>query len=224
MSIKSTNILAAFLASGVSLLALTAADSGPAAPTLDPKVQERLAAEKEARKACKAEICKALAADNAGSGVISCDTTKTWLDSEIGARILRGKISWPLGNAKCSTHIEIDRGDLVKLASSPEATVKLKPHTIKCIVDKKDGHEDEKDAYTLKISLAPEVTFKNGKAYSVKLNWSDIDAPTLLQGAIWSATTLDSAFNIMSSSAVAQIDDFMFDRCKEVGVEIKTHS
>ena len=224
MSIKSTNIFAAVLVSGVSLLALTAADSGPAAPTLDPKLQERLTAEKDARKACKAEICKALAAGTVENGLIACDATKTWLDTEIGDRILLGKISWPLGHAKCTTHIEIDRSDLVKLASSPEATVKLKPHTIKCVVDKKGGQENEKDAYTLKISLAPEVTFKNGKASSVKLNWSDIDAPTLLQGAIWSATTLDSAFNIMSGSAVAQIDDFMFQHCKEVGVEIKTHS
>ncbi len=208
---------------GVSLVALTAADSGPAVSTLDPKLQERLASEKEARKACKAEICKALATGKA-DGVISCDTTKTWLDSEIGDRILLGQIGWPLGHAKCTAHVEIDRSDLVKLASSAEATVKLKPHAIKCLVDKKGGQEDEKDAYVLKISLAPEVTFKNGKAASVKLNWSDVDAPTLLQGAIWSATTLDSAFNIMSGSAVAQIDEFMFQRCKEVGVEIKARS
>lgn len=206
------------------MLALAAADGSPAESTLDPKLQERIAAEKEARKACKAEICKALAAGGAESGVISCDPTKTWLDTQIGERILLGKISWPLGHAKCTAHVEIDRSDLVKLASSAEATVKLKQHTIKCLVDKKGGHEDEKDAYTLKISLAPEVTFKKGKATSVKLNWSDIDAPTLLQGAIWSATTLDSAFNIMSGSAVAQIDEFMFQSCKEAGVEIKARS
>ncbi len=218
-------LCAAYIGAALYLaLGVANAETPPApAPPADPKFEARMEAEKEARKQCKTEICKVFSTHKAEPGAISCDATKTWLDTDISERILSGRVSWPWGHAQCSTHIEIDRGAIAKLASEPEATVKLKQHTLKCLVDKKGGHGDESESYVVKFAIAPEVTFKNGKAAAVKLNWSDIDAPALLQGALWSAATLDSAFNVLSNSAVTQINSFMFDHCKEVGVEIAEH-
>ncbi len=196
------------------------AEAAPAAaPALDPKLEARLAAEKEARKQCKTEICNALAG-KATPGAVACDATKTWVDADIGANILGGYISWPWGHATCSAHIDLDGAALAKLVSDPEATVKLKKHSLKCLVDKKGGEGKEADSYVLKLAVAPDVTFKNGKATAVKLNWSDVDAPALLQGAVWSATTLDKTFDVLSGSSVKQINAFLFQSCKEVGVEI----
>ena len=78
----------------------------------------------------------------------------------------------------------------------------------------------EAEAYVIKVSLAPEVTFKNGKATAVKLNLGSIEAPALLQGAIWSAMTLDKVFSFLSESAVRHTNAFVYDSCKEVGVEV----
>lgn len=192
----------------------------PPAPVLDPKLEARLAAEKEARKECKTEICKVFSAKKGEPGTIACDTTKTWLSTDIGNHILAGKLGWPWGDAQCSAHIEIDREAIAKLVSVPEATVKLQKHTLKCLIDKKGGDGKEADSYVVKVSIAPEVTFKNGKATAVNLNTSDVEAPALLQGAIWSAKTLDSAFGVLSNSAVTHINNFMFQSCKEVGIEI----
>jgi hypothetical protein len=196
------------------------AEDAPAAQPLDPKLEARLASEKEARKQCKTDICKVFAAKKGEPGVIECDAVKTWLDSDISTAILSGKVGWPWGHAQCSAHIDLDREALAKLISQPEATVKLKQHTLKCLVDKKGGEGKEEDSYVLKFSIAPEVTFKDGKATAVKLNWSNVDAPTLLQGAVWSATTLDKTFDILGSQAATQINNFIYGRCKDIGVEV----
>jgi len=197
--------------------AAKAENAAPAAAPLDPKLEARLASEKEARKQCKTDICKVFAAQKGEPGAIQCDTVRTWLDSDISDAI---KIGWPLGHAQCSTHIDLDREALAKLVSEPEATIKLKMHSLKCLVDKKGGEGKEADSYVMKFSIAPEVTFKNGKATAVKLNWSDVDAPALLKGAVWSATTLDKTFDILGSQAATQINNFIYGRCKEVGVEV----
>jgi hypothetical protein len=198
----------------------TGAAKAEDAPALDPKLEARLAAEKEARKQCKADICAGFAAKEAKPGAIECDAVKTWVDVEISSHILSGKVGWPWGHAKCSAHITLDRQALAKAVSDPEVTFKLKQHTLKCLVDKKGGEGKEEDSYVLKFSIAPEITFKNGKATAVKLNWSDVDAPMLLQGAVWSATALDKNFDILGNSAATHINNFIYDRCKEVGVEV----
>lgn len=203
-----------------TVIAAKAETAAPAEPPLDPKLAARIATEKEGYKQCKTQICRVFADRKADHGAIACDATKTWLDAEISNHILSGQVGWPWGSAQCSTHIELDREAIAKLVAEPDATIKLKPHTLKCLVDKKGGQGLEADSYVVKFTVAPEVTFKNGKATAVKLNWSDINAPTLLQGAIWSATTLDKAFNILSDLAVHQINAFIYDGCKEVGVEV----
>ncbi len=190
------------------------------APAIDPKIAARLASEKEARKQCKTDICKVFADRKAAPGEITCDATKTWIDADISAQILAGYIDWPWGHAQCTAHVDLDREALAKLIAEPDATIKLKQHTLKCLVDKKGGEGKEEDSYVLKLNVAPEITFKNGKATHVKLNWSDIEAPALLQGAIWSAKTLDKTFDVLSGSAVKQINNFIYERCKEVGVEV----
>lgn len=189
------------------------------AAALDPKLEARLAAEKEARKACKTDICKAFA-ERKSAGAVNCEATKTWVDQEIAGNILSGYVGWPWGHATCTAHIDLDREALAKATSEPEATIKLKQHTLKCLIDKKGGEGKEEDFYVLKFSIAPEITFKNGRATDVKLNWSNVDAPALLKGAVWSATTLDKTFDVLGGQAAKHINNFIYERCKEVGVEI----
>lgn len=222
VSLKS---LAIGLAGGVALclaadLAAAAEEAAPS-PALPPELEARLAAEKEARKQCKVDICQAFATRAAEGAPLACDVTKTFLAHDISQKILSGRIGWPWGNAQCTTRIELDRAAIVRLVSEPEATVKLKAHELRCVVERNKGPEAKpSDSYVMKISIAPDVTFKNGRATDVHLNWSNIDAPLLAQGAIWSATTLDSAVNVMGGSAVTQINDFIYTRCKEGGVEV----
>jgi hypothetical protein len=183
---------------------------------VSPELAARMAKEKEDRKACKADICKAFAQPS--DGIIKCAVTKTWLGSEIQAGFLRDKLTWPWGHAQCTSDIDFDRAAITQAASQPSATLKLKKHNITCKLDSKDPKEGT--AYDLKLSIEPVVTFEGGKAIKAEMGWGSIEAPILAKSAIWSATAVDANFNVISSGVVTEINSFLFEKCKEVGVVI----
>jgi hypothetical protein len=186
--------------------------------SVSPELTARIAKEKEDRKTCKAEICKAFAQPGDGPA-IACTVTKTWLAAEIQAGFLGDRLTWPWGHAQCTALMELDRKAIAEAAQKPSATIKLKKHNIACKLD----HKDSKDGagYDLKLSIEPTVTFENGKATKAAMGWGTIEAPVLAKTAIWSATAADSTFSVIANGVVRQINAFFYDKCKEVGVEIK---
>ncbi len=202
-------------ASAVALLLPYAAQAQESGVT--PELTARMAKEKEDRKACKTEICKAFATPADGPA-IGCTVTKTWLAADIQAGFLGGKLTWPWGHAQCNAQIELDRKVIAEAAQKPSATMKLKKHEITCTLDHKEAKEGT--AYDLKLSIEPTVSFDGGKAVKVNMGWGSIEAPVLAKTAIWSATAVDANFAVISNGAVNEINSFLFDKCKEVGVEI----
>jgi len=186
--------------------------------SVSPELEARLAKEKDDRKACKTEICKAFAQPSDGEA-ITCAVVKTWLASDVQANYLGDRLTWPWGHAQCSAAIELDRAAIKEAASQPKATLKLKKHDITCKLDSKDPKEGV--AYDLKLAIEPTVNFEAGKAVSADLGWGEIDAPLLAKTAIWSATAVDANFAVISNGVVKDINSFLFDKCKEVGVEVK---
>ncbi|MGH6816943.1 MAG: hypothetical protein ACREC6_14695 [Hyphomicrobiaceae bacterium] len=203
------------LAMLVGSTAVSAQGTAPAAP-LDPKLEARLNAEKEGRKQCKIDLCKILSTGKTEAPTVTCDITKTWLDKDI-QDALANKFEWRWGHAQCSAKVDLDGALLAKLRTQSEMTAKFKKHDLKCTLDQKGGTGEP---YNVKLSVVPEVTFKGGKATKAVMTWSDLDAPLLVKSALWSATAVDSAFNIASGTMVEQINGFMFSKCKEVGIEI----
>ena len=186
--------------------------------SVSPELIARIAKEKEDRKACKTEICKAFAEPGDGPA-IACTVTKTWLAAEIQAGFLGDKLTWPWGHAQCSAGIELDRKAIAEAAQKPSATIKLKKHNITCKLDHKDPKEGA--VYDLKLSVEPTVTFENGKATKAVMGWGTIEAPVLAKTAIWPVTAVDSTFSVIANGVVRDINAFLTDKCKEVGVEIK---
>jgi hypothetical protein len=211
-----TSIMSRVIAVGTALALNLGLPSTPRAQ--DAKLEARMTAEKDARKACKTEICKAFAEKKPDGAPISCSVTKTWMESEISQSILGGKVSWPWSHAQCTAKIDLDRATIAKIVDGGEATTKLKKHDVTCSLDRKAPETGE--AYGVKMSISPEVTSKGGKATKVVMGWGDIDAPLLAKGAIWSATATDNTFNILSGSVVSEINSFVFAKCKDVGVDI----
>ena len=77
--------------------------------------------------------------------------------------------------------------------------------------------EREKDGPAkISFAFAPKVTFANGKATKAALNWGAIEAPTLVKGAMWTATATDNTFNVLQSTVVENINDFIGPKCDEV--------
>ena len=166
--------------------------------------------EKEMRKACKIALCSTFHAKKPETGDVTCSVLKTWRKEQLDKMMSRGKLSWPWGNARCTTDLKLKRETLIKAVAGPEMNAEFDKHEITCELDR------EKDKYTVKMEIQPKVTFKDGKAVKASLNWGKIDAPTLAKSALWSATAADNTFGVLQSTIVEDINDFIGPKCLEV--------
>ena len=199
-----------------------AATPAPAAPpaTKDPKIsdnppeaemtaEER--AERDARKACKIEICAAFRNKKTEGADISCPVIKSWRKEALNKLVGRLKVSWPYGKIHCSSTVKLNRADLVKAMTEDKFQSQMSKHEVACTVER------EKDAPSeIKFDFSPAVTFEKGKATKAKINWGKIEAPPLIKSALWTATAADNTVNILSSTLVEDINDFIDKRCDEV--------
>lgn len=191
---------------------------GDVKPSDDPPDVELTAdekAEKEARKACKIQICAAFRNKKADGGDISCGVVKSWRKAQLTKLVAKLKVTWPYGPVRCTTNVNIKRADLIKAISSDKAEAQLDKHAVSCIVDR------EKDPSTeLKFDFSPKVTFEKGKATHAKMNWGKIEGPALIKSALWTATAADNTINILSSTLVEDINNFVDKKCDDVKGEI----
>lgn len=168
-------------------------------------------AEREARKACKISICSVFHVRSPEGPDIACNVLKTWRKEQLQKMIERAKVSWPWGPVKCVADIKLKRADLIKAMGDQSYVAQLDTHEVNCEV----AREGEAPA-KISFSFAPKVTFEGGKATKAALNWGKIDAPTLVKGAMWTATATDNTFNVLQSTLVEDINSFITDKCLEV--------
>jgi len=179
----------------------------------EPTPEEK--AEKEARKECKKTICDILATRDPNGSDVACDITKTWREEDI-AKMLGGKITWPWGKAVCESKLEIKRADLAKAMSEPEYEVALEQQKVSCMLAQKDSDEP----YAVKITLAPKVKFKDGKAIEASINWGEASAPLLVYPLIYAGTGLDNQTNVLGPQVVRMVNAFATRKCAEVKAEL----
>lgn len=195
--------------------------AAPAAPgTAAPEHQDEdltpeERAEKEARRACKVEICSVIASKDPNGPDISCDIVKTWREKAI-TKMLGGRIDWPWGKAVCRSRLEIKREALAKAMSEPNYEVALPEQKAHCELAQKG----EGEPYAVDISLAPKVVFKNGKAVEARLNWGEASAPMLVYALIYAGTGLDNQTNVLGPEVVNMVNGFTSKKCAEVKNEL----
>ena len=208
----------AFAAAAILPLAAIAASSQQADVT--PEIAARMAKEKEARRACKVEICSAFAKPAAGAP-ITCAVTKTWPQKDITAKIIGGSYVWHYGHMQCSVSINLDRDALKKAATEAKTTVSFPEHAFSCVVDDKDPTKGQ--AFTVSIKVTPVVTFENGQAKSVALAPVKTEGSALASAAVTSIMAVDKASGFISRTVAAEINNFLFEHCKEEGISIARH-
>lgn len=167
-------------------------------------------AEKEARKACKVDICKALHSKGA-SGDVACHVIKSWRKEQLVKLVGKLKVTWPYDGAQCSMDLSVKRDDLARAITEPKVEIEFQKHTVTCTIA-----SEKKGATDFKFDLTPKVTFENGKATKAHANWGKIEAPTLIKSAMWTATAADNTVNLLSSTIVTEVNDFVSRRCDEV--------
>ncbi|MDX2203898.1 MAG: hypothetical protein NW223_14190 [Hyphomicrobiaceae bacterium] len=177
---------------------------------------KRMEEEKAARRGCKISICDIARNKKADGPDVTCDVVKTWAASELKDKVLKGKFDWPWGHAQCKAKINLERKVLAQVQAGTPIEVKLSKHPVKCELDQKDG----KDKYALSFTIAPTVSFKDGKATKAALNWSDIDGAAVAKAAVWSTATLDNNLGVLEGVTVDIVNSFFKDQCEEVKDEL----
>lgn len=190
---------------GSAVVAPVKPDKEDAAPTPEEK------AEKEGRNACKVDLCGAFHGKGAAGSKVACHLVKSWRKEAMTKLIAKIKVTWPYEGVRCSTDIDLQRDELAKATTGPKAEVQFGKQSVSCVINR------DKEAPTeLKVELSPKIFFEDGKAVKASANWGRITAPTLLKGALWTATAADNTVNMLSGSIVEEVNEFVSKKCDEV--------
>lgn len=207
-------VLSAVIAASTMAMTTTSVRAQAAQPD-QAKVENQLTPEelreREMRKDCKVRICSAFHVRKPDGGDIACSVLKTWRKDHLAKMIERAKVSWPWGNVKCVADIKLKRGDLIKAMTEDKHETVLETHRVSCEI-MRDGEASSE----IKFDFAPIVAFEKGKAVKASLQWGKVDAPTLVKGALWTATATDNTFNVLQGTLVEDINDFIGTKCLEV--------
>lgn len=182
--------------------------------TLPPETEEEKL-ERQSRRKCAAAVCSTLHNKKPAEGVVACSLRKTWRKEALTKILSRAKVSWPWGDARCASDVKLDRAVLVKAMAGPAFDAQFDTYDVRCTIDS----GKDKEQYEVTAQLRPKVTFKDGKAVKASLNWGKIEAPTLAKSALWSITAADNTFNLLQSTAVEDINEFITTKCMEVKEE-----
>ncbi len=181
-------------------------------PEIELTAEEK--AERDSRKACKVNICAAFRKPSASGSDISCNVVKSWRKEQLGKLVGKLKVSWPYGPVRCTSAVKLKRADLHKAMTDAKFETQLDKHEVTCVVDRVT-----EPAADVKFDFSPKITFEKGVAIDAKINWGKLEAPTLIKGALWTATAADNTVNILSSSLVEDINSFIGKKCDEVKEE-----
>jgi hypothetical protein len=213
LRLNSIILLVAIGCSAIPAMAQESKSSGTGLK-LEELIPEELK-EREARKSCKVAICAAFRNRKPDGGDISCNVIKSWRKEQLSKMVERAKVSWPWGRVKCTAPINLKRDTLIKAMTEPAYEATLDTHKVICEIEReKDGNAE------IKFDFTPKVRFEKGKATKATLNWGTIEAPTLVKGAMWTATATDNTFNVLQSTIVEDINDFIDHKCDEVKEEL----
>lgn len=209
-------LIAAVVAGTLPVSIKAVAQDAPA--DVPAELAARMAKEKEARKACKIEICQAFANPQPDGAPITCDVTKTWLKQEILGRVTGGDWVYGYGHAQCTMKLNLSRAEIAKALAGGKATIAFPEHSVDCNVTDKDPSKGE--AFSVKVSLTPKATFENGKATAVEIEPVKTEGSTIASAAVTSAMAADSVSGVVSSALAGEINAFLYNKCKDDGVEI----
>jgi hypothetical protein len=209
------NARGAFLA--LPTLAFTNAPVFAQEPAVAPEILERMAKEKEARRTCKVEICTAFAKP-AGGSPITCEVTKTWPKADITSKVVGGSYIWQYGHTQCTVKLSLDRGLIAKAMAEGSNSVKFPEHSFICNIDDKDATKGK--AFTVTLTFTPSVTFEKGQAKSVTLEPVKTEGSSLASAAVSSLMAVDKVSGAVSRAAANEINEFLYTKCKEDGVEV----
>ena len=163
--------------------------------------------EKQQLEACENDLCLILTKREGTGNDLRCSLQKTWAGTKIKQGIESKKLSWSLGDLRCSVQVEAKREDMINALGKPEFNLQLASHAVRCEVER------EKEVVPVSVTLTPRIEFKNGNAVKAWLGIGDIQAPAVMKGAIWTAAQLQDTFGLFHGDLIREINKFVHERC-----------
>jgi hypothetical protein len=182
-----------------------------------PEHAARMTKEKEARRACKIEICNGFAKPVTGAPIM-CDVTKTWTKDEVINRVVGGSYVWGYGHVQCSLKVNLDRTALAKAMTEPKAEFALPPYKVSCNVEDKDPTKGI--AFPVTVSFTPTLIFEKGAATTIKVDDVKTEGSALATAAVTSAMGVEKVSGVVGRALAAELNDLIYSKCKDDGVEI----
>lgn len=165
--------------------------------------------EVERIKACEKSLCRLVVSKKPANGELQCPLSKVWSKKTMKEGSAR-KLRWGFGAAKCEVDLKVPREMIVGALSAAEIKVEMPPHTVDCEVERESGVDKAK------ITLAPIIEFKDGKAKKIWVNVTDIKAPGVIKGVVWSAVQLEDTVGIFHRRMVKAVNKFIGEQCPKV--------
>jgi hypothetical protein len=163
--------------------------------------------EKKNLKTCEKDLCAMILSKDASGDDLSCAISKTWAKDKIEKGASTKSLSWGFGDARCTLDLTAARGSIVSSLTKPEHKFEMKPHTVNCQI------EQGEDVTKIDVTLAPKVTFKDGKAAKADLNITKVDAPTVISTVITGAAWVEKNFSLFHGEMIDEINDFVHKKC-----------
>ena len=167
-------------------------------------------ADKVQLKACEKAMCTIVTKKELKGADLACKLTKSWSKDQIKDGVKKKQFSWSLGDTRCTLDVKISRVAVINAMTKPEQVLDFGPHAVKCMAER-DGQPTP-----INVNLSPKVTFKGGKAVSAVLSVKEIEAPSMIKTAIWSAATLQDKVGIFQKDILKAINEFTGLKCTDV--------
>ena len=91
--------------------------------------------------------------------------------------------------------------------TTPQYTLKVEKQPVSCEIER------SAEKYPIKMTLAPELKFKDGKATNASLHVDNIEGTTIIKGVVWTAATLEQNFGLFESDLVREVNKFIEKQC-----------
>ncbi len=182
---------------------------GLAAPIGQASAIEPRPDEKERLKKCEKSLCQVLVSKKPASGDLQCPLSKVWSRKTMKEGSAN-KLRWGFGAAKCEVDLKVPRDMIVGALSAAEIKVTIPSHTVECEVER------ESSVDKAQITLAPIIEFKDGKAKKIWINVTEIKAPGVVKGVVWSAAQLEDTVGVFQRRMIKSVNKFITEECPKV--------
>jgi len=171
---------------------------------------EQAANEREVIKTCERRLCEIVVKKDPAGDDLVCPLSKTWLGAKIKEDVEKRRLTWTFGDARCSVDLNAKRDLILGAVTKPEHALEFSPHEVKCEI------ENGTEITPIQVTLAPKITFKNGKAEKAWINVKSIEGPAIVKGAIWTAAQIEDSFGLFQSNIIEELADLLGKKCPKV--------